>query len=85
LHNIPEFLANQKIQNNNSITLWFYVVLSEKNEVVYRDWRYFGAKSNGYDVTMKIAVKGRWTRKKIRSNTEIRGKDLDGIFHKEID
>ena len=33
------------------------VDLSEKNEVVYRDRGYFGAKSKGYDATMKRAVK----------------------------
>jgi IS5 family transposase len=31
--------------------------LSEKNEVVHRDRGYFGAKSKGYDTTMKRAVK----------------------------
>ena len=34
-----------------------HVDLSEKNEVVYRDRGYFGAKSKGYDATMKRAVK----------------------------
>ena len=34
-----------------------YVDLSEKNEVVYRDRGYFGAKSKSYDATMKRAVK----------------------------
>jgi IS5 family transposase len=33
-----------------------YVDLSEKNEVVYRDRGYFGAKSKGYDATIKRAV-----------------------------
>ena len=33
------------------------VELSEKNEIVYRYRRYFEAKSKGYDVTMKKAVK----------------------------
>ena len=32
------------------------VELSERNEVVYRDRWYFGAKSKGYDKTMKGAV-----------------------------
>ena len=45
------------IQNNNLITLCFSVDLSEKNELVYRYRKYFGAKSKGYDVTMKKAVK----------------------------
>ena len=31
--------------------------LSEINKVVYRDRGYFGAKSKGYDATMKRAVK----------------------------
>jgi IS5 family transposase len=34
-----------------------YVDFSEKNEVVYRDRGYFGAKSKGYDATIKRAVK----------------------------
>jgi IS5 family transposase len=34
------------------------VDLSEENEVVYRDRGYFGAKSKGYDATMKRAVRG---------------------------
>jgi len=35
----------------------FQIDLSEKNEVVYRDRGYFGAKSKGYDATIKRAVK----------------------------
>ena len=35
-----------------------YVDLTEENEVVYRDRGYFGAKTKGYNTTMKRAVKG---------------------------
>ena len=34
-----------------------YVDLTEENEVVYRDRGYFGAKTKGYNATMKRAVK----------------------------
>ena len=35
-----------------------YVDLTEENEVVYIDREYFGAKTKGYNATMKRAVKG---------------------------
>src|SRR5271169_6512950 len=34
------------------------VDLTEENEMVYRGRGYFGAKTKGYNATMKIAVKG---------------------------
>jgi len=55
------------------------VDLSEKNEVVYRDRGYFGAKSKGYDATMKRAVRGHALGiKDILRNKRISSKGVPG-------
>jgi len=47
----------QKSQNNNYITSWFWGKFLRKKWSVLQGHRYFGAKSKGYNTTMKRAVK----------------------------
>ncbi len=56
-----------------------YVDLTEENEVVYKDRGYFGAKTKGYNVTMKRAVKGHTLGiKDILGNKRISSKRFQG-------
>ena len=56
-----------------------YVDLTEENEVVYRDRGYFGAKTKGYNTTMKRAVKGHTLGiKDILRNKRISSKRVPG-------
>ena len=55
------------------------VDLTEENEVVYRDRGYFGAKTKGYNATMKKAVKGHTLGiKDILRNKRISSKRVKG-------
>jgi len=56
-----------------------YVDLTEENEVVYRDRGYFGAKTKGYNTTVKRAVKGHTLGiKYISRNKRINSKRVPG-------
>jgi hypothetical protein len=49
--------AYQKIQNSDLITSYSDRFEYNLNEAVYRGRGYFGAKSKGYDATMKRGIK----------------------------
>ena len=53
--------------------------MTEENEVVYRDRGYFGAKTKGYNTTVKRAVKGHTLGiKYISRNKRINSKRVPG-------
>jgi transposase, IS5 family len=67
-----------------------YVGLYEKNEVVYKDKGYFGAKSKGYNATMKRTLKEHFLeirnvlRNKRISSRRVQGKRVYAVTEKVI-
>ena len=59
LHSIIDrnIWADQKIQNNDCVTSWFVCRFIRKKLSGLQGQRSFGAKSKGYNTTMKRAVK----------------------------